>query len=66
MNLLTRVAIPLYFGATVILLGAGAVVEFIKEYYPIVKSSMISFIQKTYKSYNSSRSTNQYDRLPAA
>ncbi len=65
MKLFTRLSIPFYFGATVILLGAGAVVEIIKEYYPIVRGTIISFIQKTYKSYNSSRSSHPYGRLPA-
>ena len=63
MNLLTRVAIPLYFGTTVILLGSKAVVEFIKEYYPIAKGATVSFVQKNYRLYKNRHSVNNYRSL---
>lgn len=63
MKLYSRVLLLLYFGTTVLLIGIGSIVEFIKEYYPIAKSAIISFVQKRYKSHI--RSKSQYGGLTA-
>ncbi len=52
MKLYSKLAMTLYFGTTVLLLGAGAVSEFVKEYYPVVKKTIISFIRKQIKTIN--------------
>jgi hypothetical protein len=46
MKLYSKLAMTLYFGTTVLLLGAGAITEFVKEYYPVVKKTIISFIRQ--------------------
>jgi hypothetical protein len=46
MKLYSKLAMTLYFGTTVLLLGAGAISEFVKEYYPVVKKTIISFIRQ--------------------
>jgi hypothetical protein len=54
MKLFSRILLLLYFGITVILISIGSVVEFIKEYYPIIKSEIISFAKARYRSYSRS------------
>jgi len=49
MKLYSKLAMTLYFGTTVLLISAGAVLEFVKEYYPVVKKAIISFIRKQVK-----------------
>ena len=54
MKLYSRILILFYFGITVMLIGVGSIVEFIKEYYPIVKSEVLSFVKERYGSYSKS------------
>jgi len=52
MKLYSKLAMTLYFGTTVLLIGAGAISEFVKEYYPVAKKAIISFIRKQIKTIN--------------
>ncbi len=54
MKLYSSTLILFYFGITVMLIGVGSIVEFIKEYYPIVKATIISFVQDRYRSHSKS------------
>jgi hypothetical protein len=64
MKLYSKFALVLYFAITVLLLSVGAVTEFVKEHYPIVKKAIFSFIGKQLRSFYT-RSNNRYGRVSA-
>jgi hypothetical protein len=61
MKLYRKIAILFHFGITVLLIGIGSIVEFTKEYYPVVKKELLSFIKERYREYNK----QSYGGLPA-
>ncbi len=63
MKIFSRTLLVLYFGITVLLLVVGAVIEFVKDYYPIAKVAVVAFVQRSYKLYKQRQSAKPYGGL---